>query len=75
MFVIMNSRSYSKLGLIGSKTRSLGQFLEKRVYSRGHSYDLIFKKLCQNVEEEKLIFYKIMAFLNLGIFPVLISTG
>ena len=31
------SRSNLKLGLVGSKTRSLGQILEKRVHYRGHS--------------------------------------
>ena len=44
------SRSSSKLGHVGSKTRSLGQILEKPcVHSRGHSFDHKFMKLCQNV--------------------------
>ena len=35
---------------VGSKTRSLGQFLEKQcVHSRRHSFDSFFMKLCQNV--------------------------
>ena len=39
-----------KLGHVRSKTRSLGQILEKpSVPSRGHSFDLKFMKLCQNV--------------------------
>ena len=43
-------RSNSKLGHVGSKTRSLGQILEKPcVHSRGHSFDRKFMKLCQNV--------------------------
>ena len=37
-----------KLGHVGSKTRSLGQILEKpSVPSRWHSFDLKFMKLCQ----------------------------
>ena len=49
LFIIM-SRSSSKLGSVGSKTRSLGQILEiPSVHSRGRSFDPKFMKLCQNV--------------------------
>ena len=45
-------RSDLKLGHVGSKTRSLGQILEKScVYSRGHSFDSKFMKLDQNVND------------------------
>ena len=38
-----------KMGHVGSKTRSLGQFLEKPcVLSRRHSFDPVFMELCQN---------------------------
>ena len=50
MLMIIISRSRSKLGHVGSKTRSLGQTLEKPcVHSRGHRFDHKFIKLCQNV--------------------------
>ena len=50
MLIIIISRSSSKLGHVGSKTRSLGQILEKPcVHSRGHSFDHKFMKVCQNV--------------------------
>ena len=50
MFMIIISRSSSKLGDVGSKTRSLGQILEKPcVHSKRHSFDPKFMKLCQNV--------------------------
>ena len=50
MLIIITSRSSSKLGHVGSKTRSLGQILEKPcVHSRGHSFDHKFMKVCQNV--------------------------
>ena len=42
-----------KLGLVGSKTRLLGQILEKPcVSSGGHSFDLKFMKLCQKVSSK-----------------------
>ena len=45
MLIIIISRSSSKLGHVGSKTRSLGQILEKPcVHSRGHSFDHKFMK-------------------------------
>ena len=51
MSIIIISRSDLKLGHIGSKTRSLGQVLEKPcVQSRGHSLDLKFMKLRQKVK-------------------------
>ena len=44
-----------KLGHVGSKTRSLGQILEKPcVSSRGHSFDLKFMKLCQKVNHHNI---------------------
>ena len=49
MFVIIKSWPELKIGHVRLKTRSLGQFLEKPcVLSRGHSFDPIFMKLCQN---------------------------
>ena len=45
MLMIIISRSGSKVGHVGSKTRSLGQILEKPcVHSRGHSFDPKFMK-------------------------------
>ena len=44
------SRAISKLGHIGSKTRSSGQIIEKPcVHSRGLGFDSKFMKLCQKV--------------------------
>ena len=44
-----------KLGHVGSKTRSLGQILEKPcVHSRGHSFDLKLTKLDQNVNDHNI---------------------
>ena len=49
MFIIIESWPELKIGHVRIKTRSLGQFLEKPcVLSRRHSFDPIFKKLCQN---------------------------
>ena len=49
MLIIIMSRSSSKLDHVGSKTRSLGQILEKPcVHSRGHSFDSKVMKLYQN---------------------------
>ena len=46
MLIIIISRSSSKLGHVGSKTRSLGQILEKPcVHSRGHRFDRKFIKV------------------------------
>ena len=48
--VSIKSRTSSKLGYVGSKTRSLGQILEKPcVRSRGHIFSSILMKLGQNV--------------------------
>ena len=50
MSVLMKSRTSSKMGHAGSKTRSLCQILEKHcVRSRGHIFSLIIMKLGQNV--------------------------
>ena len=44
-----------KLGYVGSKTRSLGQILEKTsVHSRGHSFDLKFTNFYQNVNDHNI---------------------
>ena len=44
-----------KLGHVGSKTRSLGQILEKRcVHQRGHSFKPKFMNLCQNVNHHNI---------------------
>ena len=49
MCAVIKSRPDFKMGHIGSKTRSLGQFLEKPcVLSRRHSFDPVFMNLCQN---------------------------
>ena len=53
--MIIISRSGSKLGHVGSKTRSLGQILEKPcVHSRGHSFDSEFMKLYQNANNQNI---------------------
>ena len=50
MFVSMKSRTSSKMGHVGSKTRSLGQILEKPcVRSRGHIFSRILMKVGQDV--------------------------
>ena len=55
MLIIIMSRSSSKLGHVGSKTRSVGQILEKPcVHSRGHSFDLKFTKLYLNVNDHNI---------------------
>ena len=47
--LVIISWSVLKLGHVGSKTRSIGQILEKTcVHSRRHSFDSKFMKLCQN---------------------------
>ena len=49
MCTVIKSRPEFKMGHVGLKTRSLGQFLEKPcVLSRMHSFDPVFMKLCQN---------------------------
>ena len=55
MLMIIIARSCSKLGHVGSKTRSLGQILEKRaVHSNRHSFDPKFMKLCQIVNDDNI---------------------
>ena len=50
MFILMISRSSSKLGHVGSKTRSVGLKIEKPSdLSRGHISQCIFMKIAQNV--------------------------
>ena len=50
------SRSSLKLGHVGSKTRSLGQILEKPcVHSRGHSFDPKFMKVCLIVSHHNIL--------------------
>ena len=50
MFVFMKSGTSLEMGHVGSKTRSIGQMLEKPcVHSGGHIFSLIFMKLCQNI--------------------------
>ena len=50
MFVLMKSRTSLNKGHVGSKTRSLGQILEKPwVRSRGHILSPIIMKLGQYV--------------------------
>ena len=49
MFVLMISRSSLTMGGAGSKSRSLGQILEKScLHSRDHTFGLIYFKLDQN---------------------------
>ena len=49
------SRSSLTLGHVGSKTRSLGQILEKPcVDFRGHSFDEKVMKLLQNVNHDHI---------------------
>ena len=55
MLINIISGSSSKLGHIGSKTRSLGQVLEKLcVHSRGHTFDTKLKNLNQNVNDHNI---------------------
>ena len=50
MFVLIESGTRLKMGHVGSKTRSLGQILEKPcVRSTGHIFSPIIMKLGQNV--------------------------
>ena len=49
MIVLTISRSSSNMDDVGSKTRSVGQIIEKPCeHSRGHSFGPIFIKLAQN---------------------------
>ena len=55
MLMIIISRSSLKLGHVGSKTRSLGQILEKpRAHSTGHSFDSKFMKLYENANDHNI---------------------
>ena len=55
MCVLIKSQMSSKLGNVRSKTRPLGQILEKRcVGSRGHIFSPIIMKLGQNVCLDKI---------------------
>ena len=55
MLIINISRSGLKLGHVGSKTRSLGQILEKPcVHSKVHSFVLNVMKLCQDVNHHNI---------------------
>ena len=54
MVIFIKSRSGSQLGNFGSKTRLLGQIIEKTcARSRGHSFEQKIMKLCQNVNSHK----------------------
>ena len=56
MAIIKMSRSDLNLGLVGSKTRSQGQILEKPcVHSRGHSFDSNAMKVYQNVNHHNIL--------------------
>ena len=55
MLILIISRSGLKQGHVGSKTRSLGQILEKHcVHSKRHSFDGKFMKLCQTVNHHNI---------------------
>ena len=54
MLILIKSRPGSQLGHVGSKTRSLGQILEKPVYTLDGPDDPTFVKLCQNVNSYKM---------------------
>ena len=49
MIILTISRSSSNMGHVGSKTRSVGQIIEKPCeHSRGHSFGPVIIKLAQN---------------------------
>ena len=53
--MIITSRSESKLGHVASKTRSLGQIIEKPcVHSKRHSFDPKFMKVWQIVNQHNI---------------------
>ena len=55
MLIIIMSRSGLKVGHVGSKTRLLGQILEKPcVHSKGHSFDSKVMKLYQNANDHTI---------------------
>ena len=50
MFILMSTRTLLNMGVVGSKSRSLGQILEKPCYRiAGHSFGPMFFKLAQDV--------------------------
>ena len=56
MLIIIISRLSLKLGHVGSKTRSLGQILDKHcVHSKRHSFDPKFMKLWLNVNHNNVL--------------------
>ena len=56
MFVLMKSETSLKMGHVGSKTRSLGQILEKpSVRSIGHIFSQIIMKPGQNVCPDRIL--------------------
>jgi len=55
MFVLTISRPSLNMGYAGSKTRSPGQILGNScLHSRGHIFDPILIKLCQNVSFDNI---------------------
>ena len=55
MLILIISRSRAKLDHVRSKTRLLGQILEKPcVHSRVHSFVSNVMKLCQNVNHHNI---------------------
>ena len=55
MIVLLKSWTSLKMGHVGSKTRSLGQILEKPcVCSIGYIFSRIIMKLCRNVCPDEL---------------------
>ena len=55
MLIIIMSWSDLKLGYVGSKTRSIGQILEKPCeHSRGHSFDSKVMKLYNNANDHNI---------------------
>ena len=56
MLLIIISRSSSKLGHVWSKTRSLGEILEKPcVHLKRHGFDPELMKLCQIVNHHNIL--------------------
>ena len=55
MFIYMKSRSSSNLGHVGSKTRSLGQIVDKSCdHNRGFIFAPIFIKFIQNLHTDDI---------------------
>ena len=58
MFVLIKSQTSLKLSHVGSKTRLLGQTLEKScVHCRGHIFSPIIMKLSENVFLDKISYF------------------